>query len=130
MTYKSIFKYIQLSKQLEYDDFDFEDEDNETKEMYLRGIKLYDAISNIKYIQKYLFDYLSTIVKNIDINDLFSFLFYKEILDEDYSKLIVEINESISKVDYGHYIFLKDDKVYEKLKKRIESLYSEFNKFE
>ncbi|WP_066220350.1 hypothetical protein [Aliarcobacter cryaerophilus] len=129
-SYKEILSDISIARNLSFTDlYLYEDDDDEDEESILYGMKLYYHMNNIKNIQKYLFNALRSICAEIDIKDVFYFLNTNNILNQNYSNLISDINKNITKIDYGNYRFLKDNEIYNKLEKNIEELYKEFEQF-
>ncbi|MFW0702358.1 hypothetical protein ACOTWK_10615 [Aliarcobacter butzleri] len=138
MNYEEIIKIIKEESyyddfdfdDFDYDDFDYDDYEIEYKKTLSRGLFLKDNLNTIKLIEEFFYKQLETQDINVDINDVFLFLNIHNQLGEDYSNLKSEINNNINSLTYGGYEFISDDETFEELKKRIESLYNEFEAIE
>lgn len=126
MNYEEIIDIIE--RENHYNDEYYEDDeyDEEFKKNLYRGIFLKDTLNTINLIQEFFYEQLKEQDIDVDYNDIFLFLKIQEQLSEDYSNLRNEINVNISEIDYGGCTFVSDDEDFNKLKRKIESLYDEF----
>jgi hypothetical protein len=111
-------------------DWDDELNDDEQDDTYKYGAYLYTSLSILDDIKNYLLDLINDHLDKkiqIDENDIFLFLYEKKIFNDDYSELYDEINQYVSKADYGTYYFEGDEKKFEEIKKLLEELYYEFS---
>ncbi len=120
MTHEEILKAIQGNE--------YSKHDTEEPVEYIQGAYLYTALWIIDDIQHYC----QVIVNNnleghiIGINDIFLFLYEKNIFRHNYSYVYDDINNRIVKEVYGQTIFYDDNKKFKELKKALEELYADF----